>query len=85
MLTKPFNEDSLWKGKTPKSDYSNTYYKELIILPIINPLTGYVKPQRPSIPEQLNHQYARYSTSYWEGVKIRQQAYRNQRKNIIYM
>ena len=82
MLTKPFNEDELWKGKTPKPNYSNTYYKAPMILPSSNPLT---KPERPSISEQINYQYARYSAAYWEGVRIRQQMYRNQRKNIIYV
>ena len=85
MLTKPFNEDELWKGKTPKPDYSNTYYKAPMILPRYNPLTGYVKPERPSISEQIHHQYARYSAAYWEGVRIRQQIYRNNRKNNLYI
>lgn len=70
MLTKPFNEYALWKGQIQKSSYRN---------PVHNKINNYDRHSRLSISQQMNTMYARYSAFYWEGVKIRQQIYRDER------
>ncbi len=78
MLTKPFNGEKLWVGTMQKNTYSQTTPKPPMILPEINWLTGHYKPPSPSISEQMNYNYSMYSAAYWNGVKMRQQKYREQ-------
>lgn len=52
-----------------------------LVMSRMNTLTGRFISDSPSIHDELNYRYARYSQNYWEGVKERQMEYL--RKKII--
>lgn len=62
---------SLWKGKIQRANYPPPLQQPPMILPNINRLVGGHKPESPSIHDQLNASYARYSAAYWAGVAVR--------------
>ena len=77
MLQKPYDETNLWKGELRKSNKERLIRQPPMVLPAYNKLTGIYVPDRPSIHEEMNYRYSLYSKKYWEGVKKRQQEYRN--------
>ena len=80
MLTKPFNEEALWKSCIQKANYPVPKRQPEFVFPETNWLTGIVKPTRPSLSEELAYNYSKYSESYWQGVKQRQREYRKAMK-----
>jgi hypothetical protein len=78
---KALNEDFLWKGKIQLSSYPPPHQKQKMNLPKYNTLTG--KPPPNTIPEDMQNMWAAMSSSYWYGVKRRQEEYR--RIHIIHL
>ena len=79
MITKPLNEDYLWKGQIQiHQDYKPTLHiwpKPLKREPIV--------PSNPRMNDELNANYADYSKRYWAGVKERAALYREARRNAL--
>ena len=50
------------------------------LMSYINYETGYVKPSRPSIEEQIAADYNLFSYNYWLGAKKRQREYLERQK-----
>ena len=71
---KPLNEDFLWKGKIQLASYPPPCQKEKMNLPKYNLLTGKAAPN--TIPEEMHKTWTTMSSTYWYGVKLRQEAYR---------
>ena len=46
----------------------------------VNYDTGYIRPSRASVEEQIISDYKFYSYNYWQGVYKRQKAYRELEK-----
>ena len=65
---------SLWKSKIQRANYPPPLQQPPMILPNINRIVGGHKPESPSIHDQLNASYARYSAAYWASVAARAQA-----------
>ena len=75
MLTKPFNEHLLWKGKIQLANYPSPVLKKDMDLPYVNWLTG--TPSKLTDFHDVHEKaYARYSQEYWRGVKERAIQYR---------
>lgn len=72
----PLNKHRVWKSTIEQANYPTPTIKPPMILPKINPLVGGHKEEVPSIHEQMIANYQKYSTAYWQGVKERQQVYR---------
>lgn len=51
-----------------------------MMLPYINPLTGFYVSESPSIHEQIVTNYKIYSENYWRGVRTRQLEYCTKQK-----
>jgi hypothetical protein len=81
MLTKPFNGEKLWVGTMLNNTNSQITPKPPMVLPEVNWLTGQYKPPRPSISEEMNYNYSLYSAAYWNGVRMRQEKYRQNVKD----
>ena len=79
-MTRPFNEQILWKGAIQRANYPKTTRKPPMNLPEINWLTGYPMNQ-PNHSKEMNVAYAAYSRQYWLGVEERKQAYRKRMVN----
>ena len=74
-MTRPLNEDLLWKGQIQLANYPKPIMKPCMILPKINSLTGKLMGSL-DIHTEMNRSYAAYSQKYWEGVEQRKRAYR---------
>jgi hypothetical protein len=81
VLTRPFNEEYLWKGTIQIANYPEPSTKRPMILPIINLLTGYVTDPRIK-PDDMSKSYSIYSQKYWSDVEKRKRIYRE--NNRIY-
>jgi hypothetical protein len=46
------------------------------VLPYVNPQTGILKLDNPTVQEKILVNYSNYSYNYWLGVKERQKIYR---------
>jgi hypothetical protein len=70
-VQRPLNENRLWKGKVeqPIREFH---------LPKINTIVGGTikDPSAPSIWEEINESYRKYSEAYWTRVKAYQAEYR---------
>lgn len=64
----------LWKGKIQRANYPPPLQQPPMILPNVNRIVGGHTPDFPSIHDQMNASYARYSAAYWAGVHARAQA-----------
>lgn len=88
MLTKPFNEDRLWKGKIQLADYKTPSLKEpMNLLPLtyhngqyLIPGKEYNKMLQYYCHVDLAETYTHYSQKYWEGVEKRKLEYRQMLK-----
>lgn len=76
MLTKPFNEDFLWKGKMQRAHPPPT--QPPMYLPKVNALTGKPYPTRYSLHDEQCLSAYKISMDYWAGERKRRQAYRDQ-------
>lgn len=72
----PLNKHLIWKSTIEKANYPQPVMKPPMVLPKINTIVGGHKEPVPSIHDQMNIDYQAYSTAYWQGVKMRQQLYR---------
>jgi hypothetical protein len=45
------------------------------VLPYVNPKTGLLKLDNPTVQEKILINYSKYSYNYWLGVKERQKIY----------
>jgi hypothetical protein len=78
-MTRPLNEDLLWKGQIQLANYPPPLWQPPMNLPRINSLTG--KPIFIlDIHTEMNRSYAAYSQKYWQGVEERKRAYRAARR-----
>jgi hypothetical protein len=76
MLTKPFNEAFLWKGKIQRARYPNPTLKNSMDIPGANPLTGKPYPTNDTLhDEQCASAYV-MSQNYWTSERQRRQSYR---------
>ena len=57
--------------KNVDSDINDKIRKQPMVLPKINTLHGGHIEEKPSIHDQMNANYEKYSKTYWEGVKKR--------------
>ena len=78
MLTKPFNEDFLWKGKLQRAQYPPAPQKARMILPKYNTLTGKPYPTKYSLHDEQCLSAYEISKNYWAGERKRRQVYREQ-------
>jgi hypothetical protein len=72
----PLNKQSLWKSAIEQANYPAPMQKLPMVLPKINTHIGGHVIEVPSIHDQMNANYQKYSAAYWQGVKRRQQLYR---------
>ena len=67
----PLNEHRLWKGKIQQPP------REFIVPKINTIVGGTIKdPTAPSIWEEMNESYRKYSNAYWTRVKAYHEEYR---------
>jgi len=71
-----------WKGKIQRANYPPPIRKPPMILPNVNRIVGGHKPESPSIHDQLNASYARYSAAYWKGVAARARARKEEQQEL---
>ena len=77
-LTRPFNEECLWKSAMERSGNTGApAVKEPMILPKINHIIGGTIPDATSVHDDRVKRNAYNSAIYWEGVAKRQAAYRD--------
>jgi hypothetical protein len=78
MPTRPFNEEFLWKSAMERSGNTRKpLLKEPMVLPKINTIVGGTMPDGNNIHENRVKRNAYNSAIYWEGVKYRTAAYRD--------
>lgn len=58
--------------KMPVYTYSQA---KATVLPYVNPKTGLLKLDNPTVQEKILVNYSNYSYNYWLGVKERQKIY----------
>lgn len=77
MLTKPLNENILWKGEIQKACYRKPVIKQPMRgLTKINPLTGTIVHGQIHIADEIKLGWELKSKLYWEGVERRKMEYR---------
>ena len=84
MLTKPLNENTLWKSTMQKAGYVKPTIKQPMRgLTLINPLTGTIVHGQVNLSEEINMRWLLTSKIYWEGVNERKALYRKN-SNTLY-
>jgi len=84
MLTKPLNENILWKSSIQKACYAEPAIKQPMRgLTLINPLTGTIVHGQVNLSEEINMRWLLTSKIYWEGVNERKALYRKN-SNTLY-
>ena len=76
MLTKPFNEAFLWKGKIQRAHYPKPIPKPQMDLPGVNPLTGKPYPTNDTLHDEQCLSAHEISQNYWASERQRRHAYR---------
>ena len=81
MLTKPLNENLLWKGEIQKANYPPPVCKpDMRCFTKINSLTGTIIKGQEPIYKDLQKKQNFDSYLYWLGVEERKQIYRNNKR-----
>ncbi len=80
MLTKPLNEELLWKGAIQAAKYPQPICKaDMVGFTRINSLTGVIVKNQPSINDELACISRKMSYNYWNAVEMRKRLYRLER------
>jgi hypothetical protein len=76
MLTKPFNEDFLWKGTIQRARYPNPTLKNSMCIPGANSLTGKPYPTNDRLHDEQCLSAHLISQNYWASERSRREEYR---------